>query len=486
MDRLRAEFEALGFTDVSTFIASGNVLFEATGSRASLEPKIEARLAEQLGYAVPTFVRTASAVRKASALEPYGDDRRRRHAPRRLPAQGAHRGREASHRGAEQRPGPLRGARHGAALAHPRWPHRFERQDLGAGQGARPTLHRPEHEVPPEAFRHAREGTCQTHVMSNVMEGIRILEVAEHTFVPAASAILSDWGAEVIKIEHVERGDAMRGLMNTGLAGLGGSVHVLHEHANRGKKSLGLDLTNPAGLDILYRLAARCDVFLTNKMPGVRERLHIDVDDIRAHNPNIVYVRGTGYGNEGPDADAGGYDFLGFWARAGCADAATPDRPRRDDRPACARLRRLDRRHDHRGWHCRRAPASRAHRRSARGRRVTARRGDVGDGERDRALPARRDPIGAGPSSVRGGAPSNPADRHVPHGRRPVPRLLDAPGLPLLARVLHAHRARRPHRRPALQHRRGTHGEHGCGSRDRRRRVGRAHASTSGESVSSG
>jgi crotonobetainyl-CoA:carnitine CoA-transferase CaiB-like acyl-CoA transferase len=160
--------------------------------------------------------------------------------------------------------------------------------------------------------------------MNNVMEGIRILEVAEHTFVPAASAILADWGAEVIKIEHVERGDAMRGLLNTGLAGLGGPVHVLLEHSNRGKHSLGLDLADPAGLDILYRLAARCDVFLTNKMPGVRERLHIDVDDIRAHNPAIVYVRGTGYGSRGPDADAGGYDSLGFWARAGCADAATP------------------------------------------------------------------------------------------------------------------------------------------------------------------
>ena len=92
------------------------------------------------------------------------------------------------------------------------------------------------------------------------------------------------------------------------------------EHANRGKKSLGLDLTTADGLDILYRLAATSDVFLTNKMPGVRERLHIDVDDIRAHNPNIVYVRGTGYGNRGPDADAGGYDFLGFWARAGCGE----------------------------------------------------------------------------------------------------------------------------------------------------------------------
>ena len=138
------------------------------------------------------------------------------------------------------------------------------------------------------------------------MEGIRILEVAEHTFVPAASAILADWGAEVLKIEHVERGDAMRGLASTGLAGLDGAVHVLLEHSNRGKQSIGLDLSDPAGLDILYQLAARCDVFLTNKMKGVRERLKIDVDDIRSANPQIIYVRGTGYGNKGPDSDQPG------------------------------------------------------------------------------------------------------------------------------------------------------------------------------------
>jgi crotonobetainyl-CoA:carnitine CoA-transferase CaiB-like acyl-CoA transferase len=157
------------------------------------------------------------------------------------------------------------------------------------------------------------------------MEGIRILEVAEHTFVPAASAILADWGAEVIKIEHVERGDAMRGLGSVGLAGIGGTgVHVLLEHSNRGKQSIGLDLAQPEGLDILYKLAARCDVFLTNKMQGVRERLKIDVDDIRGANPNIVYVRGTGYGNNGPDADQGGYDFLGFWSRSGVGDTCTP------------------------------------------------------------------------------------------------------------------------------------------------------------------
>src|SRR5438477_254260 len=125
--------------------------------------------------------------------------------------------------------------------------------------------------------------------MTAVMEGVRILEVAEHTFVPAASAILADWGADVIKIEHVTRGDAARGLGSTGIAGFSGKVAVLMEHANRGKKSLGLDLTKEEGRDILYQLAAISDVFLTNKMAGVRSRLQIEVDDIRAHNPIIVY-----------------------------------------------------------------------------------------------------------------------------------------------------------------------------------------------------
>src|SRR5258708_19072702 len=143
--------------------------------------------------------------------------------------------------------------------------------------------------------------------MTAVMQGIRILEVAEHTFVPAASAILADWGADVIKIEHVERGDAMRGLASTGVVDLGhGSVHALLEHSNRGKRSLGLDLSRPEGLDILYKLAATADVFLTNKLPQVRAKLSIDVGDIRAVNPDIVYVRGSGFGPKGPDADQGG------------------------------------------------------------------------------------------------------------------------------------------------------------------------------------
>lgn len=157
--------------------------------------------------------------------------------------------------------------------------------------------------------------------MTAVMQGVRILEVAEHTFVPAASALLADWGAEVVKVEHVERGDAMRGLASSGLAVMGTNVHVLLEHSNRGKQSIGLDLTSDEGLDILYKLAATCDVFLTNKLPSVRRKLRIELDDIRAHNPNIIYVRGSGQGELGPDADRGSYDMLGYWCRSGIAMA---------------------------------------------------------------------------------------------------------------------------------------------------------------------
>ncbi|MEX1009280.1 MAG: CoA transferase [Acidimicrobiia bacterium] len=155
--------------------------------------------------------------------------------------------------------------------------------------------------------------------MTAVMEGVRVLEVAEHTFVPAASALLADWGAEVIKIEHVERGDAMRGLASSGVVDIPSDVHALLEHSNRGKQSLALDLTTDEGLDILYKLAATSDVFLTNKLPSVRKKLRIEVDDIRAHNSRIIYVRGTGQGARGPDADKGSYDSLAFWCRSGIA-----------------------------------------------------------------------------------------------------------------------------------------------------------------------
>nr|MDT0664831.1 CoA transferase [Micromonospora sp. DSM 115978] len=178
-----------------------------------------------------------------------------------------------------------------------------------------------EFDVDLEVAAEAEPPTPPEERMTAVMEGVRILEVAEHTFVPAASALLSDWGAEVIKIEHVERGDAMRGLAMTGTAPIAGGVHVLLEHSNRGKRSLALDLTSAEGLDILHKLIETSDIFLTNKLPSVRKKLKIDLDDVRAHNPKIIYARGNGQGERGPEADRGSYDFLSFWGRAGIASA---------------------------------------------------------------------------------------------------------------------------------------------------------------------
>jgi crotonobetainyl-CoA:carnitine CoA-transferase CaiB-like acyl-CoA transferase len=155
------------------------------------------------------------------------------------------------------------------------------------------------------------------------MDRVRVLEIAEHTFVPAASAILADWGADVIKVEHAERGDAMRGLAQTGVLDLSKGVHVLLEHSNRGKRSIGIDLSKPEGLEIVYAIARSADVFLTNKLPAVLERLKIDEARIRQQNPDIIYVRGTAFGPQGPDRDKGGYDATAFWCRGGSADAAT-------------------------------------------------------------------------------------------------------------------------------------------------------------------
>ena len=124
------------------------------------------------------------------------------------------------------------------------------------------------------------------------MKGVRVLEVAQFTFTPSAGAVLADWGADVIKVEHAVTGDAQRGLkLGTGGAAAG-SFQPLMEHPNRGKRSIGLALEVPEAHEILLELAKECDVFLTNFLPAARRRLKLEVEDLRAANPNIIYVRG--------------------------------------------------------------------------------------------------------------------------------------------------------------------------------------------------
>ena len=139
--------------------------------------------------------------------------------------------------------------------------------------------------------------------MPAILSGIRVLEVASWTFVPAAGAVLAEWGADVLKIEHPVTGDPQRGLISSGLVpGAAGGFNYMIEQPNRGKRSIGLNLASDDGRELLYRLAETSDVFLTNLLPAARAKLRVDVDDIRARNPEIIYVRGSGQGVRGPDA----------------------------------------------------------------------------------------------------------------------------------------------------------------------------------------
>jgi crotonobetainyl-CoA:carnitine CoA-transferase CaiB-like acyl-CoA transferase len=156
------------------------------------------------------------------------------------------------------------------------------------------------------------------------MEGVRILEVAQFTFVPAAGAVLSDWGADVIKIEHPVRGDAQRGIQMLQRLAVTPQRSALMQHPNRGKRSVGVDISTPEGREVLYEIAKTADVFLTNYLPSARQKLGIDLEHIRAANPDIIYVRGSAFGEKGPERDKGGFDSTAFWARGGSAMMVTP------------------------------------------------------------------------------------------------------------------------------------------------------------------
>jgi crotonobetainyl-CoA:carnitine CoA-transferase CaiB-like acyl-CoA transferase len=154
--------------------------------------------------------------------------------------------------------------------------------------------------------------------MPGPLDGIKVIEVSSWMFIPSAGAVLVDWGAEVVKVEHPETGDPQRGLITSGLLpGGADGVNFMMEQPNHGKRSVAIDISQPDGREALLKLVDTADVFLTNYLPAVRRKLGIDTDDIRARNPDIVIARGTGQGTKGPDAEKGGYDGTSFWARGG-------------------------------------------------------------------------------------------------------------------------------------------------------------------------
>lgn len=161
----------------------------------------------------------------------------------------------------------------------------------------------------------------------DAFSGLRVVELAQWVFVPVAGALLADWGADVIRVERLD-GDPYRGLATQGIGTDGTGINLSVALANRGKRSVALDLRAEQGRAALHRLLETADVFLTNFRPGALRRLGLDAEAVTALYPRLVYARGHGFGVRGPDADMPGYDSSAFWARGGMGHVLTP--PDRD------------------------------------------------------------------------------------------------------------------------------------------------------------
>src|SRR3954453_15500426 len=157
-----------------------------------------------------------------------------------------------------------------------------------------------------------------------IFDGLKVLDCASFIAAPAAATVLSDFGADVIKIEPPGAGDPYRNLPN-----LPGYPVSPQNYAwlleSRNKKSLALDLTKPEGQEVLRRLVAQADVFITNFPPAVRERLGIAYRALSPLNARLIYASFTGYGEKGDEANKPGFDSNAYWARSGLMDLVRAD-----------------------------------------------------------------------------------------------------------------------------------------------------------------
>ena len=149
-----------------------------------------------------------------------------------------------------------------------------------------------------------------------VFDGLKVIDCASFIAGPAAATVMSDFGAEVIKIEPPGAGDPYR-RRATRPTGPGLASNPGFELDGHNKKSLALDLRSPAGKAVLRRLVAGADVFITNYPPPARRRLGITYDDLAPLNEQLIYASFTGYGETGPEADKPGFDATAWWARSG-------------------------------------------------------------------------------------------------------------------------------------------------------------------------
>src|SRR5690348_4990283 len=157
-----------------------------------------------------------------------------------------------------------------------------------------------------------------------IFDGLKVLDCASFIAAPAAATVLSDFGADVIKIEPPGAGDPYRKLPN--LPGYPVSEHnFVWLLESRNKRSLALDLSKADGQAVLHCLVREADVFITNYPPAVRERLGITYDQIAPLNERLVYASFTGYGEKGEEANKPGFDSNAYWARSGLMDLVRAD-----------------------------------------------------------------------------------------------------------------------------------------------------------------
>ncbi|WP_329527938.1 CaiB/BaiF CoA transferase family protein [Streptomyces sp. NBC_01462] len=150
----------------------------------------------------------------------------------------------------------------------------------------------------------------------SVFTGLKVLDVASFIAAPAAATMLSDFGADVIKIEPPGAGDPQRMLSSVPPSPRAQANYGWHL-ANRNKRGMVIDLKSPAAVGVLKRLVQWADVVITNFPHGTREKLHLGYEEIAAWNPRVVYADITGFGDAGPDARQPGFDLTAYWSRSG-------------------------------------------------------------------------------------------------------------------------------------------------------------------------
>jgi crotonobetainyl-CoA:carnitine CoA-transferase CaiB-like acyl-CoA transferase len=155
----------------------------------------------------------------------------------------------------------------------------------------------------------------------HLFSSLKVIDCASWIAAPVAATILSDFGAEVIKIEPPGAGDPWRARG----ANAGSKSDAYWQHTSRNKRGLALDLKHEAGLAVLYRLVASADVFITNFPLPVRDRLKLAANDLLPLNSRLIYASFTAYGEAGPEAAKTGYDSTAYWARTGLMDAVRAD-----------------------------------------------------------------------------------------------------------------------------------------------------------------